>query len=73
MTPRLAAKTLPERPSTLPVCPGPTRIPREPGPTKSFVWPAFEPAALAPLGGEVLKTSLSDEATKEINDALEPD
>jgi cation diffusion facilitator family transporter len=28
-------------------------------------------AALAPLGGEVLKTSLSDEATKEINDALE--
>ena len=30
-------------------------------------------AALAPLGGEVLKTSLSDEATKEINDALEAD
>ena len=30
-------------------------------------------AALAPLGGEVLKTSLSDEATKEINDALETD
>jgi uncharacterized membrane protein len=28
-------------------------------------------AALAPLGGEVIKTSLSDEATKEINDALE--
>jgi uncharacterized membrane protein len=28
-------------------------------------------AALAPLGGAVLKTSLSDEATKEINDALE--
>jgi hypothetical protein len=30
-------------------------------------------AALAPLGGEVLKTSLSDEATKEINAALEAD
>ena len=30
-------------------------------------------AALSPLGGEVLKTSLSDEATKEINDALEAD
>jgi uncharacterized membrane protein len=30
-------------------------------------------AALAPLGGEVLKTSLSDEATKDINDALETD
>ena len=28
-------------------------------------------AALAPLGGHVLKTSLSDEATTEINDALE--
>ena len=30
-------------------------------------------AALAPLGGEVLKTSLSEEATKEINAALEAD
>jgi uncharacterized membrane protein len=30
-------------------------------------------AALAPLGGEVLKTSLSDDATKEINAALEAD
>jgi uncharacterized membrane protein len=29
--------------------------------------------ALAPLGGEVLKTSLSEEATKEINAALEAD
>ena len=30
-------------------------------------------AALAPLGGEVLKTSLSDEATQEIYAALEAD
>lgn len=30
-------------------------------------------AALAPLGGEVLKTSLSDEATAEINQALAHD
>jgi uncharacterized membrane protein len=30
-------------------------------------------AALSPLGGEVLKTSLSEEATKEINAALEAD
>ena len=30
-------------------------------------------AALAPLGGEVLKTSLSEEATNEINAALEAD
>jgi uncharacterized membrane protein len=30
-------------------------------------------AALAPLGGEVLKTSLSEEATKEINAVLEAD
>jgi len=30
-------------------------------------------AALGPLGGEVIKTSLSDEATKEINAALEAD
>ena len=30
-------------------------------------------AALAPLGGEVLKTSLSDEAPREINAALEAD
>jgi uncharacterized membrane protein len=30
-------------------------------------------AALAPLGGEVLKTSLSEEATQEINAVLEAD
>ena len=30
-------------------------------------------AALAPLGGEVVKTSLSEEATKEINAALAAD